>query len=416
VVSLASIHDDSPMAELISIERARELIAERVRRTGSEGVVLREALGRVLAAPVSAVEDVPGFDNSAMDGYAVRAADTAGAAAGDPRRLPVVDEARAGHPADRSLGAGEAIAISTGAMLPAGADAVVRVEDTSREESDVLIGTEVPEGKSIRRAGEDVRAGARLIPAGTRIGAAELGALAAVGVAEATCARRPRLTVLLTGDELVEPGEPLGPGQIRDSNAYSVPPLAAGAGGEVTSVNVIGDDLDATVEALRGALEADVTVLCGGVSVGEHDHVRAALGSLDVEEVFWGVALRPGKPTYFGVAPGGGLVFGLPGNPVSAMVTFVLFARPAVLAMQGASATAERISAQLGSGHRKVAGRAEALRVRLEAGPDGWLAHPTGPQGSHVLTSMLGADGLAFAPADRDELLAGERIEVELLR
>jgi len=313
-------------------------------------------------------------------------------------------------------GLGEAIAISTGAMLPAGADAVARVEDTERAGDRVRIGVEVPAGTAIRRAGEDVRAGEGLLESGARLGAAELGALASVGLGEIACARRPRVSLLVTGDELVEPGEPLGPGQIRNSNAYAVPPLAAGEGAELVPTAMAGDDREATRAALERGLDADVALITGGVSVGEHDHVRPALDSLGVEQVFWGVALRPGKPTYFGVAPSGALVFGLPGNPVSAMVTFVLFARPALLAMQGADPASNRVTARFDRDYEKVSGRAEAIRVALAAGDEGWVATPTGPQGSHVLTSMLGADGLAFAATETDVVRAGRPIEVELLR
>lgn len=397
--------------ELITIETARELIEARVEPLVTESVPLRDALGRFLAEPLDAADDVPSFDNSAMDGYAVRATDTDGSSP-----LRIVGESRAGHPADRTLGEGEAIAISTGAMFPDGADAVVRVEDTERDGSEVSIAVPVPAGNNVRRSGEDVQRDARVLAPGVRLGAPELGALAMVGRPEAVCARAPRVATLLTGDELVEPGEPLGPGQIRDSNAYSVPPLATGAGAEAVSIELVGDDRGATRRALERALREDVVVVCGGVSVGEHDHVRPALEALEVEQVFWRVALRPGKPTYFGVAPGGALVFGLPGNPVSAMVTFILFVRPALLALQGADPTATRVFARLGVDYEKVEGRAEAIRVRLDPGPDGLTATPTGPQGSHVLTSMLAADGLAFAPTGLTGLKRGDRLEVELLR
>jgi molybdopterin molybdotransferase len=398
---------------LTTIDRARELVLERASPLPAEPVGLREASGRILAAAVSAADDIPGFDNSAMDGFAVRAEDTAGA----PLALSVAGESRAGHPAERGLGPGEAIAISTGAMLPDGADAVVRVEDTSREGESVRIEAAVEPGTAVRRAGEDVRAGEPLLEPGTRLGAAEVGALAAVGRGEVECARRPRVAMLVTGDELVEPGLPLGPGQIRNSNAYAVPPLVIEAGAELVGVGMAGDDRAGTRAALERSLEgADAVIVSGGVSVGEHDHVRPALESLGAEQVFWGVSLRPGKPTYFGIAPEGQLVFGLPGNPVSAMVTFVLFARPAILAMQGAHPDATRVTARFDRDYEKVEGRAEAIRVRLSAGDDGWIATPTGPQGSHVLTSMLGADGLAFAPTDAMVVRAGEPIGVELLR
>ena len=401
---------------LIAIEAARERVLERTRPLGSERLALRSARGRILAEPARSRVAVPGFDNSAMDGYAIRSADSGGASPEAPRSLRIVGESRAGHPAASSLAAGEAIVISTGAMVPGGADSVIRIEDTEPDDGRVSIRAEVPPGNSVRRSGEDLAAGAVVVEAGTRIGAAELGALAAGGVAEPVCARRPRVSVLLTGDELVEPDRELRPGQIHDSNAYAVPPLADDVGAEVAMVEVIGDDRGTTRAAIERALESDVLVICGGVSVGEHDHVRPALDSLDVEQVFWGVSLRPGKPTYFGVAPAGPLVFGLPGNPVSAMVTFALFVRPALLAMQGADPLARSVVARLSADYSKVRGRAEAIRVRLETGTDGWRITPTGPQGSHVLTSMLDADGLAFAPAGLVDLPAGTELRVELLR
>ncbi len=293
---------------------------------------------------------------------------------------------------------------------------MIRVEDTDRDGDRVTVRAAVRPGGSIRRGGEDMPAGCLIVDPGARIGAAELGAFAAGGVPEVACARRPRVSVLLTGDELIEPDRELGPGQIHDSNAYAVPPLATDVGAELGIVEVIGDDRAATRSALERGLAGDVLVVCGGVSVGDHDHVRPALESLGVEQVFWGVSLRPGKPTYFGVAPSGALVFGLPGNPVSAMVTFALFVRPALLAMQGADPSARSLVARLTEAYTKVRGRAEAIRVRVEPGEAGWEITPTGPQGSHVLTSMIGADGLAFGAADQVELPAGTQLPVELLR
>jgi len=401
---------------LIDIEAAREIVLGCAERLPAEPVALREAEGRVLATAARARAAIPGFDNSAMDGFSVRAADTQGAREDEPRTLRIVGESRAGAPAAAGVGPGEAIAISTGAMIPAGADAVIRVEDTRRDGEVVTLLAAVEPGRNVRRAGEDLAAGAEIITAGTRLMAAELGALAAAGIADPECARRPGVTVVLTGDELVEPDEELGPGQIHDSNAYAVPPLARDAGAEVRSIEVIGDDRGTTTAAIERSLATDAVVICGGVSVGEHDHVKPALEALGVERHFWGVSLRPGKPTYFGVAPTGALVFGLPGNPVSAMVTFVLFARPALLAMQGADPGARRLTARLAQPYAKVPDRAEAIRVELRAGADGWEIVPRGAQGSHILTSMIGADGLAFAPADRVELEAGTELPVELLR
>ena len=427
-------------AKLTEIEEARRLVLERVVPLEAEPVALEDALGRVLAEPVTSADAVPGFDNSAMDGYAVRAADTEGANGG--ARLRVVDESRAGHPAQRRLAEGEAIAISTGAMVPDGADAVVRVEDTDAGAREVEIRVEVEAGRDIRRAGEDIAAGEAVLAAGDEIGPAEAGVLVSVGRGEVACARRPQVNVLTTGDELQEPGEPLRPGAIRNSNAYSVSGLVRHSGAALGSVEIVPDDRDATADAFARALAGDVVVISGGVSVGPHDHVRPTLAALGAEEVFWGVALRPGKPTWFGTAipPKSSqgatatgdpslarirpvsagtretLVFGLPGNPVSAMITFLLFVRPAIRAMLGAVATqADRATAILDSDYPKEPGRAHLVRCRLELRDDGWHATPTKDQGSHVLTSMLGADALAIIPTASGAVRAGERVEIELL-
>ncbi len=402
-------------AEPIEVEAARRLVLERARPLGDELVPLDAALGRVLAEDVIAVEAVPAFDNSAMDGYAIRAADAASADVEAPALLWVAGESRAGHAAPVELGAGEAIAISTGALAPAGADAVVPVELTAARNGSVEVRGKVARGANIRRAGEDVAAGERVLAAGAALGPAELGVLAAAGRPEVRCALRPRLSVLLTGDELIGPGEPLRPGAVRDSNAYTVPALAARAGAEVVAVERAGDDAAVTERALSASLAADALVVCGGVSVGAHDHVRPALARLGVEQVFWRLALRPGKPTWFGRRPGGALVFGLPGNPVSAMVTFLLLVRPALLAMQGRDPSPRRLAVRFGADYAKKPGRAEAVRCRLEDGAGGLFAFPTKEQGSHVLTSMLGADCLAWLATESGGVRAGERVKAELL-
>ncbi len=397
------------------LEDARHLVLERVRPLGTEAVPLPEALGRILADDVASFDPVPGFDNSAMDGFAVRAADTSGASPESPATLLVVDESRAGHPATAALGEGEAIGISTGAVIPEGADSVVRVEDTSSRDGRVEIEAEVVPGNNLRRAGDDIEAGAVVLGEGTRLGAAELGVLASVGLAEVPCSRRPRLAVLTTGDELLEPNEPARPGGVRNSNAYTIPALALSAGAEVVGIETVRDEPESTRAAIEGMLDGEIAVICGGVSVGEHDHVKGALASLEVEEVFWRVALKPGKPTWFGISPSGTLVFGLPGNPVSAMVTFLLFVRPAITAMTGAPDPAHRLRAILDEELPKPPGRAHAVRCRLELRDDGWHARPTGDQDSHILTSMLGADALAIVPAEADPPAVGETVELELL-
>src|SRR3954469_23681803 len=404
------------MADLISIAEARERVLAAVRPLPAEDVPLDAALGRVLAEEVRSEENLPPFDSSAMDGYAV--------VAGPTRELPVVGESRAGRPASRALQAGGAMRISTGAAVPRGADAVVPVERAEVFGADGDDGgpgacVRVPEtqpGDHIRRAGEDVPAGNAVIAAGTELGPAEVAVLAALGMATVRCGGAPRVTVLVTGDELVEPGRPLGPGQIRDSNAYALAAQAVRAGARVVLQRVVRDDRDATEEAFGAALrEADVVIGSGGVSVGPHDHVKPALAALGVEERFWGVRLKPGKPTWFG-ARDGKLVFGLPGNPVSAMVTFHLFARPALLRLAGADPAEGRTRAVADVDLQRSPERDQVIRCRLDLRDDGWHVQPTKAQGSHVLSSMLDAQAFALVAAGEGEIAAGERVDMELVR
>lgn len=395
------------MPDLIDIAEARRRVLAEAAPLPPEEVSLEGALGRVLAEDVSAAEDLPPFDSSAMDGYAI--------VAGPAAELPVVDESRAGHPARRSLAPGEAIRISTGAAVPEGANSVVPVERVEERDRCVAVPDWQPD-RNIRRAGEDVRASAAVLAAGTAIGPAELAMLAALGREHVRCGPRPRVAVLATGDELVAPGEPLGRGQIRDSNVYALAAQTERAGGAPVLRRRIPDDPAETRAALAAALAvSEVVCVCGGVSVGPHDHVKPALADLGVEERFWGVALKPGKPTWFGVADGGTLVFGLPGNPVSAMVTFHVFARPALRRLAGAAPADVRAHALLDAPVALNARREQVLRCRLAARDDGWHVEPARDQGSHVLSSMLGAQAFALVPAGDGELRAGERVEIEVL-
>jgi molybdopterin molybdotransferase len=402
------------MAKAIEVEAARREILARVRPTGVEEIGLGEALGRRLAR--DAVADAPfqPFDNSAMDGFAVRAADLGAASVEAPVALRIVDESRAGHPAAREVGPGEAIAISTGAPLPVGADASVRIEDVERDGDRVLLAVSVAPGENVRRAGEDIAAGETVVRAGAELGPAELGALATIGLDPTPVHRRPRVAVVTSGDELVPAAGQLGPGQIRNSNSLTVAALARLAGAEVVSVAWTPDEPEATRATLLPALEADVTIVCGGVSVGEHDHVKAALADLGAEQVFWRVALKPGGPTWFGTR-GETLVFGLPGNPVSVMATFLLLVRPALIALAGGEPGARRLAARLGADYAKPTDRAHAVRCRLGVDERGWVASPLPRQGSHVLTSMLAADCLALIPTASSGVAAGATVEVELL-
>jgi molybdopterin molybdotransferase len=417
------------VTDLISIAEARRRVLDAVTRLGDEDVSLDLALGRVLAEDVTSAIDVPPFDSSGMDGYAV--------VAGPGSELEVIDEARAGHPASEAVRPGAAVQISTGAALPEGASAVVPVENTedastsgagadaSASGAPASAGSgaaparvRVPAteaGANIRRAGEDVRSGDVVVPAGTVLGAAELGVAASVGRGALRCALRPRVAVLATGDELTPPGEPLAPGRIYGSNGFALGAQVERAGAALTGRTTVPDTPEGTREAIRDALdEADVVIVSGGVSVGPHDHVKDALRELGVEEHFWGVRLRPGKPTWFGTR-NGTLAFGLPGNPVSAMVTFQLFARPALAALQGAATDPQRATAVLAHPLARNRRREEAVRVRLRHTDEGLVAETTGEQGSHMLTSMLGADGLALIAPGEGEVAAGERVEVELL-
>jgi molybdopterin molybdotransferase len=396
------------VTDLVSITEARRRVLEAVTPLGDEPVSLDAALGRVLAEDVTSAIDVPPFDSSGMDGYAV--------VAGPEAELEVIDEARAGHPASEAVRPGTAVRISTGAVVPEGADAVVPVERTTAVTAAERVRVPATEvGANIRRRGEDTRAGDVLLRAGTTLGAAELGLAASVGRASLRCALRPRVVVLATGDELTPPGEPLAPGRIYGSNGFALGAQVERAGATLAGRGTVPDTPDGTRDAIREALEeADVVIVSGGVSVGPHDHVKEALRELGVEEHFWGVLLRPGKPTWFGTREGT-LAFGLPGNPVSAMVTFQLFARPALAALQGAAPDAARVTAVLAHAVERNPRREEAVRVRLRHTDQGLEAETTGEQGSHMLTSMLGADGLAMIAPGEGELAAGERVEVELL-
>lgn len=400
---------------LIDIEHARQLILERTRSLEAEAVPLSHALDRVLAEDALASEPVPAFRSSAMDGFALRAADACHGTPESPALLRIVGESRAGHPAVCEVGESEAVRISTGAMLPEGADAVVRVEDAQVDGERLEVPRSIQPGQDVRQSGEDIQPGACVIPRGTVLGPVELGVLASLDRAEVLCARRPRVALLTTGDELQEPGEPYRPGGVRNSNAYTLSSLLVRCGAEVAEWRTVRDDEAGTRQAIAAALGHDVLVLCGGVSVGEHDHVRPALASLGVEQVFWRLALRPGSPAWFGIAPDDGLVFGLPGNPVSAIVVFLLLVRPALSALLGTAHSRHRARAVFDEAYEKQPGRAHAVRCRLTLCDDGWHARPTGAQGSHILTSMLDAHALALIPAESNGIQAGGMVEIELV-
>jgi len=391
------------MAELLSLAEAQARVLERVAPLEAEPVPVGEAAGRVTLEDVRAVVDLPPFPSSAMDGFAVRVADT-------PGRLPVVARIAAGVPAPRALEAGEAMAIATGGVVPDGADAVIPIEYVVESGNDIEIKDAVGQGDNIRPRGGDVAAGDVVVVRGTRIGPAHIGAIAAAGVAEARCARRPRVAILATGTELRRPGEPLGPGEVYDANGVLLAAALTAAGASVETVPAVADDESAHRAALERGLEADVLVTSGGVSVGPHDLVRGLLRELGVEEVFWRVAVKPGKPVVFGVR-GRTLVFGLPGNPVSSLVGSELFVRPAVLALQGAADPGPIYrDGRLARAVPRNPQRDEFLRARTRASDDGVVLEPVTGQESHMIVRAASADALVFAPRGEGELEAGGRV------
>ncbi len=390
----------SRMDELLALEAAQALVLERARPLGVERVALSEAIGRVLAESAAAVVDLPPFPSSAMDGYAVRSADT-------PGRLPVVQRVAAGAPATRPLTQGEAMGIATGGMVPEGADAVIQHERVVANDNEIEIPDSVASGANVRPVGRDVAAGHAVVQAGARLGPAQIGALAAAGVAEVVCGRRPRVAVLTTGTELREPGSPLGPGEVYEANGVMLAAQLAAEGALVTRLAAVADDDEEHRQALAEGLEHDVLVTSGGVSVGPHDLVRRVEAELGVEEVFWRVAVRPGKPVSFGVR-GATLVFGLPGNPVSSLVGCELFVRPALRALQGTTDPGPWFGAgRLTVTVERNPARDDLLRARATVTDDGVSLEPVSGQESHMIVRAAEANALALVPRGDGGLRAG---------
>jgi len=397
-------------SDLLSIAEVRSKILATVPRLASETVGLADLAGRVLAEPVRATEDVPGWDNSGMDGYAVRADDVATAGA----VLEVIGDIPAGGVATGSVGPGQAFKIMTGAPMPDGADTVVRVEDTSETEGRVTIRQAYESGTYVRPRGGDVTAGDVVISGGTRLGPQHVGMMAALGVVEAIVSRRPRVAVLSTGDELRPAETPvLEPGTIRDSNRPMLMGLVEAAGGEVIDMGSVADDDDLLRAVIgRAVAEADVIISSGGVSMGDYDVVKAVLGG-EAGVEFLSLAMNPGKPLGFGMV-GGRPFFGLPGNPVSVLVSFEQFARPALLAMQGANALLRpRVRGVAGETFTSDPAKEAFLRARI-------VDHATlevvstGGQGSNVLSGAAAADCFAVMPVGVDKVEPGDSLLLEL--
>lgn len=412
------------MADLLNVDRALERVLEQLLPLQAERIALADSLGRVLAEDIMADTNIPAFANSSMDGFALRAADTINASPDSARRLRIVMDIPAGNSPSGSVGSGEAARIMTGAPMPSGADAVIPIEntdmhwtpgeDTPLPES-VAIYRSVRSGEYVRPAGEDIQAGQRVVPSGTLIRAQEIGVLASIGCAEVAVTRQARVAIVSTGDELLEIHEALTSGKIRNSNSYTLAALVSTCGAIPIRIPTARDTLEDVRRRFHETLEhkPDVILSSAGVSVGAFDVVRTVLDELG-QINFWRINLRPGKPLAFGQL-GGVPFFGLPGNPVSAMVTFDVFVRPALLKLGNQPDQSEIIQAVLDETLRSD-GRRSYLRVKLERRGQQWVASLTGTQSSGALMSMVLADGLMIVPEDVESLPAGSTVQVRLLR
>ena len=396
---------------MLSVREALDLIVRAVAPLATERAGLLECVGRVLGEDVRSQRDVPGYANSAMDGYAVRYADLAC----PPTRLRVTATSSAGSREVPPVGTGEAIRIMTGAPIPPGADSVVRLEDTRQEGNDVAVEIAGVKGSHIRHPGEDVRAGDTVLRKGRRLGAADIGLAASVGRTLFLVHRRPCVAILSTGDELVEADEPVASGQIVNSNAYMLAAAVREAGAIPLLLPIARDTRKEIHSAFEEAARADAILSTGGVSVGDFDFVKQVMDDLGVQRFFWKVAQKPGKPLTFGMLAGRPY-FGLPGNSVSALVCFYLYARPALRRMAGHTALyLPTVAARLAHDLKKTEGLTEFVRCRLERTGDQWLATSSGSQSSAVLSSISRGDGLVIAPAEQTQVPAGQVVRALLL-
>ena len=394
-----------------SIDEALAAILGPIAPLDTERASLQDAAGRVAAEDAAAAVDLPPFDRSAMDGYAVRSADTAPGVA-----LRLAGGVAAGEVSAEELAEGTAAAISTGAALPPGSDAILQSELASLGDGTVTPERAIEPGRHVRFRGEDVRAGDVLARAGERLTFPRLSSLASAGVGEVAVHRRPRLHLLVTGSELLPLGAPPEPGRIHESNGLMVSLLASRAGAQLIGGEVVPDDRAATLDAVERGLEGDVLVVSGGVSVGPHDHVKPAFEACGVEEVLWRVRIKPGKPMWFG-RRGSTLVFGLPGNPLSSIVCFCVFIEPALRRLQGERDAGPRlVRGRLAAPAEASDGRTTFLTAAIGRGADGVLeATPTDRQGSHMTGALGESDGFAVAPHGSPALSAGDAVDLLLL-
>lgn len=401
---------------LVTVETAVDIIMHSIRPLPAETIPLSSAGGRVLSGNIVAAVDIPGYDNSAMDGFAVRAADVAGATRERPVSLRITGEIRAGGGAPPRLDAsGSTVRIMTGAPIPPGADAVVMVEDTAERDDVADIYAPVDAGANIRRAGEDIPSGRIVLLKGDRLRSSEIGLLASLNIAEVSVARRPRVAVISTGDEVTEVGEPLRPGTVRNSNAYILGEELRRCGAEATYLGIARDDSIVTGDLIEKALAYDCIVTTGGVSMGEYDFVRDTLAAMGFDILIETIRMKPGKPCVFG-RKGSTLFFGLPGNPVSTQVSFLQFVRPAVLSLMGARRIAKPVVlATLDEAINKKPDRTHFIRGVFTVEDGEFRVRTTGPQGSGILTSMSEANCLIILPVNTSHAAPGDRVTIQLI-
>ncbi len=400
---------------VISVEEALNEILSRIQPLGSEKVSLLESLGRVIVENVVAPRDIPPLDNSGMDGYAVRAQDILRTSREIPVRLEVIEDLPAGFISEKSLERGQAIRIMTGAPIPQGANTVVPVEETQKDGSFVLILKGFPSGKNIRKAGGDLRKADRVISKGDILRPPEIGILASIGRSSISVFQRPTVAILCTGEELVDVDQPVERAKIVSSNSYTLAAQVKDCGATPIQLGIARDEQEDVEEKLRQGLRADILISSAGISVGDYDFVKEALRELGMELIFWKVAMKPGRPMAFGMIHGKP-VFGLPGNPVSSMVSFEEFVRPALLKMMGHHQILRPVrEAILQESIQIEPGRRHYVRAVVSFAGGRYRVTPTGAQGSDILNSMVRANALMIIPEDRELVRAGEKVNVQLL-
>ncbi|MBI5050125.1 MAG: molybdopterin molybdotransferase MoeA [Nitrospirae bacterium] len=405
----------SNILPMLKVEEALTIIIDSVLQLNAETVSLTNSLGRILAEDIFSKGDIPALDNSAMDGYALKSSDTKGASSGTPKILEVIDELKAGMITTSEIKHGQAIKIMTGAPIPRGADSVIMVEDTGREGRNVKIFKEVESGENIRKAGEDIKKGESGMQKGALLKAPHLGILAALGMPEIKVTRKPVAAILATGDELIDVGEKAVPGKLRTSNTYTLYSQVLSYGGIPVNLGIAKDEPDNLMKKIKSGMECDVIITSGGVSMGDYDLVKDVFVKMGADIKFWKIAMRPGKPILFGTIKGKPF-FGLPGNPVSSMVGFEMFVRPAILKMSGQrDEDRKEADAILEEDIKKKKGLRFFLRAQTRWENGVYLTKTTGPQGSAILKSMMLANSLIILPEDEEYIKKGTKVSVRFL-